>query len=682
MSRKRNKRTKNKRTKKPDGKQRMRAPKKNTAAGVANSNLLQQALQSHQSGNLQLASKLYQQILALDPDNADANNLLGAIANQTGNNQMAVQLIRKAIESNPKQLGAYNNLGVVLAELGRPEEAIENYQKALSLKQDYPEAHNNYGNALSDLGRPNEAAACYRKAISFKPNYVEAHNNLGNTLRVLGDHEKAVVSYRKAININPAFFEAYNGLGIALGNLGQWNTAIENYQKALTFRPTYAEAQNNLGNAFSAIARQDEAIACYRKVIKDNPNHSEAQNNLGNALKAKGLFEEAIACYRMAISINPSYAEAHKNLGVVLEHYGRLSEAVEHYREAIAIRPDYAEVYRHLTSATAHTAYDDEIQAMEELYGDAAILDEQRMHLCFALGKAYEDMKNYDKSFDFITEANQIKRKTYKYSTSETKELFTRIQKTFSADFFSAHPNMGDNEETPIFILGMPRSGTTLVEQILASHPQVFGAGELNYIGELTNALCPKGKTFPDFLLDLDATAFSRFGADYIRKLREHSAEAKYITDKMPHNFLYIGLIRTVLPKAKIIHCTRAPLDNCLSIYKNYFADAHKYAYDLIELGQYYTLYVDLMKHWQQSFSGFIYDICYEELIADQQEQTRKLLKYCSLPWDEACLRPHEAERNVQTASSTQVRQPIYSSSVQLSKQYGDRLMDLEDTLH
>ncbi len=659
----------------------MRTPKRNSTTNDTNSTLLQQALQSHQSGNLQLASELYQQILASDPDNADANNLLGVIANQTGNNQMAVQLIAKAIKSNPRLLGAYNNIGVALVELGRPEEAIENYQKALSQKQNYPEAHNNYGNALCDLGRPDEAASCYRKAIAFKPNYAEAHNNLGNALRALGEHEKAITSYRKAININPSFCEAYNGLGIALANLGQWNAAIENYQKSLSFRPTYAEAQNNLGNAFNAIAQLDEAIACYRKVIKANPNHSEAQNNLGNTLKAKGLVEEAIACYRMAISITPSYAEAHKNLGVALEHSGILSEAIEHYREAIAIKPDYAEAYRHLSSATLHTAYDDDIQTMEGLYRDAAILDEQRMHLCFALGKAYEDMKDYDKSFDFITEANQIKRKTYNYSTSETKELFTRIKETFSADFFSAHHSMGDDDKTPIFILGMPRSGTTLVEQIVASHPQVFGAGELNYMGELANALCPKGSAFPDFSLDLDATALSRIGADYIKKLREHSVEAEFITDKMPHNFLYIGLIRTALPKAKIIHCNRDPVDNCLSIYKNYFADAHKYAYNLVELGEYYQLYIDLMKHWQQIFSGFIYDIHYEELITDQQGQTRGLLEYCGLPWDEACLRFHKTERSVQTASSVQVRQPIYSSSVRLSKQYGDRLTELEDIL-
>lgn len=681
MSNKRNKGTRNKRTNGSGGGRRPRAPGRNAAVGGVDSGLLQQALQYHQSGNLQLASQLYQQILASDPDHADANNLLGVIANQTGNNPLAVQLIARAIRSNPKQINAYNNLGVVLMEMGRPEEAVENYRKALSLKQNYPEAQNNCGIALYDLGRVAEAVACYRIAIAQRPNYAEAHNNLGNALRALGEYEKSVASYRKAISITPSFFEAYNGLGIALGHLGQWDAAIENYQQSLRFRPTYVEALNNLGNAFSALARYDEAIASYRGVIKNNPGHAEAHNNLGNALKAKGRSDEAAACYRSAISLAPSYTEAYKNLGVVLEHSGRLDDAIEQYRKAILLRPDYAEAYRHLSSAVLHTAYDDDIRMMERLYRDAAIQDEQRMHLCFALGKAYEDIGDYGRSFDFFTEANRIKRMTYTYTTADSEGFFARIQETFSTDFISDHMDMGVDDATPIFILGMPRSGTTLVEQILASHPVVCGAGELNYIAELAAALCPAGSTFPDLSPDLDADALSGLGADYLKRLREHAAEAMYITDKMPHNFLYIGLIKVALPNARIIHCRRDPLDNCLSIYKNYFADTHRYAYELTELGRYYRLYADLMQHWQQCFPGCIYDISYEALVAEQHEQTRRLLEYCGLPWDGACLRFHETERGVQTASSAQVRRPIYSDSVRLSERYGDRLSGLKELL-
>jgi tetratricopeptide (TPR) repeat protein len=570
------------------------------------------------------------------------------IAHQTGDNQRAVQLITRAVNSNPKLISAYNNLGVALAELGQAEDAIDVYQKALSLKQNYPEAHNNCGNALCDLGRNVEAVSCYRKAVALKPNYTEAHNNLGNALRALGEHHKAVTSYRNAIKINPSFMEAYSGLGMAYSSLGQW----------------------------------DEAAACFKRVIQNTPHHAEAQNNLGNALKAKGRVEEAIASYRSAISINPSYAEAYKNLGVALEHSGNLSEAKHCYREAISIQPSYAEAYRHLSSAKRHTEHDDDIQVMEQLFADGSISDEQCMHLGFALGKAFEDLKDYAKSFDYISEANRIKRKTYDYSTSEARDYFTRVKEVFSPEFFSAHREVGVSDETPIFILGMPRSGTTLVEQIIASHPQVFGAGELGYMGQLARALCPKGSIFPDISSALDGEDFSKLGAEYLEKLREHSTDAIYITDKMPHNFLYIGVIVTALPNARIIHCNRDPLDTCLSIYKNYFADAHKYAYDLVELGEYYLLYSDLMQHWQENLPGVIYDIDYEKLISDQEDQTRKLLEQCGLPWDDSCLKFHKTERSVQTASSSQVRQPIYSRSVRLSERYGARLEELRGVLY
>lgn len=643
MSRKRNKKSKNKRTANPAG-----GGKKRVAhVSDLNFKLLQQAVQSHQSGNLQLASELYQQILADDPNHADANNLLGVIAHQAGNNQMAVQLITRALNSNPKLLSAYNNLGIALAQLGRAEDAIGVYKKALSQKQNYPEVHNNCGNALHDLGRNDEAVACYRKAIALKQNYTEAHNNLGNALRSLREYEKAVVSYRNAIKINASFLEAYGGLGMAYANLGQW----------------------------------DEAAACYQKIIKNNPNNAEAHNNLGNALKAKGQVEEAVTCYRSAISIKPSYAEAHKNLGVALEHNGCLGEAKESYGEAIALKPDYAEAHRHLSSITRHTELDDTIVGMERLFQDRSNVDEQRMHLGFALGKAFEDLEEYTKSFDYIAEANRIMRETYDYSTSETREYFARIKEVFSPEFLEAHGEVGSSDVTPIFILGMPRSGTSLVEQIIASHSKVFGAGELSYMGKLAKTLCRKGSVYPEISSSVSAEDFKMVGVDYIGKLREHSKDAKHITDKMPHNFLYIGLIRVALPNAKIIHCNRDPLDTCLSIYKNYFADAHKYAYNLIELGEYYKLYLDLMHYWRKSMPGFICDISYEELIADQEGVTAKLLEQCGLPWDESCLSFHKSERSVQTASSSQVRQPIYSSSVKLAERYGDSLVGLKEIL-
>ncbi len=259
------------------------------------------------------------------------------------------------------------------------------------------------------------------------------------------------------------------------------------------------------------------------------------------------------------------------------------------------------------------------------------ISDADRIDLGFALGKVFEDIGNYNKSFDFILEANRLKRGSYEYSIQNDRDLFERIKKTFSPDFFASHHGSGNQDRTPIFILGMPRSGTTLVEQILASHPLVFGAGELTVLVNLANGICTGGTTaqFPECMPDLDVDTFEKMGSDYIEKIREYSNDAEHITDKMPHNFLHVGLIKTILPNAKIIHCMRNPMDTCFSIFKKEFAGTHGYAYDMVELGQYYNLYQDLMAHWEKVLPGFMYTLRYEEMVSDQQKQTKSLLDFC-----------------------------------------------------
>jgi hypothetical protein len=322
---------------------------------------------------------------------------------------------------------------------------------------------------------------------------------------------------------------------------------------------------------------------------------------------------------------------------------------------------------------------------MENLYNNKDDISEaDRKDIGFALGKAFEDLRDYDKSFGFILEANRLKRKSYTYSIQDDHDLFARIKKIFSPDFFAAHEGSGYQDKTPIFILGMPRSGTTLVEQILASHPLVFGAGELTILENLTNAVC-LGKATPEFpqcMLDLDRDALKKMGSGYIEKIRQYSSDALYITDKMPHNFLRLGLIRAILPLAKVVHCVRDPMDTCFSIFKKDFEGRHDYAYDMVELGRYYNLYRDLMAHWEKVLPGFIHTIRYEEIISNQQNRTKSLLDFCGLPWDEACLAFHKTERRVSTASLAQVRQPIYKDSVALWKRYEKHLEPLKKAIY
>jgi len=632
---------------------RSRKKKQVSAQHVSTSrqNTLQQALALHKAGRLQKAELIYRQILQTEPDNPIALHFLGLIAYQVEKNDMAVELIGKAV----------------------------------SLKPDYTEAHYNLGNALLVQGKLEEAAACYRRVLALKSDYIEAYNNLGLTLKEQGKLEEAAACYRQVLALKPDFAEAYNNLGLTLHDQDKFDEAVACYHQALSIQPDFAMAYYNLGITLMDQENPEEAVASYRKAIALKPDFVDAYYNLGIVLEYQGKLVEAVASYQQALILDPNFAEAHNNLGVMLREEGKMDDAIASLRKALSLKPDFAGAYKNLTTIVKYTEVDEDIKAMETLYNKKeGISDEDRIVLGFALGKAYQDLRDYDKSFDFIREANRLKRESYDYSIQLDQDLFARIKQIFTPDFFTAHQSSGHQDRIPFFIVGMPRSGTTLVEQILASHPLVFGAGELKILANITKVVCTKEATslFPECMQELPAEAFERIGKEYIEKIREFSKDAEYITNKLPHNFLRVGLIKTTLPKAKVIHCLREPMDNCFSLFKNDFTAMHEYAYDMIELGRYYNLYQDLMAHWEKVLPGFMYTVKYEELVSDQQNQTRNLLDFCGLPWDEACLAFHKTKRRVSTASLAQVRQPIYKDSVELWRRYEEQLEPLRKTIY
>ncbi|MCP4022881.1 MAG: tetratricopeptide repeat protein [Desulfobacteraceae bacterium] len=645
MAKKNKKNKKRVRSKKKGGFRKARS----TSASI--SKTIQLALQYHQSGDIANAELLYKKILIQDPDNADANHLLGTIAFQAGNNDIALQLIQKAVTIQPEFAQAHASLGTVLNRLNRMDEAIESFKKSLSILPEYAEVHYNLGNTLDRIGKTNKAIACYEKALAITPDFSQAHNNLGVLLKDKGQFDEAVDHYRKAVEIRPDFIEAYNNLGIALSKLN----------------------------------KLDEAIACYEKALKINPGYSDAYYNLGIALEKNNRLHDAIDNFQKAVAVKPDFAQAHHDLGNILKATNQVDEAIESYRNALSIKPDFAEAYRNLSGSIKHVEHNDDISAMEALYFQDGISNEDKMHLGFGLGKAFEDLKAYDESFKFILEANHLKRQSFIYSLSEDQAVFNERKKIFAANFISHYKGAGCFDETPVFIVGMPRSGTTLIEQILASHPLVFGGGEIKALLKLVRQFTwiKSDRDSKFFIPENGVESFKQAGQAYISEIRELSKNKKHIIDKMPHNFMNIGLIKSMLPNAKLIHCLRDPMDTCFSIFKNFFHDkGHKYAYSMEELGQYYNLYSDLMEHWRSSLPGSFYEIRYEDLVSDQENQTHKLLEYCGLPWDDSCLTFFKTRRAVRTASSLQVRQPIYKDSVRLWKQYKTQLEPLWKTLN
>ena len=485
-----------------------------------------------------------------------------------------------------------------------------------------------------------------KKYINLYPDNPTLYNILGTILTAQNKIKETHLCYKKILKINPDFVETYNNYGIALKQFGQLKEAIIYFKKALKLKPNFIEARFNLAVTYKVSAKYEEAIKNYKEVLKNKPDVAQAYNNLGIIFNILAKFQDANSNYLKALEINPNLSESHMHLSYITK---------------------YTKGHKH-------------IQEMEKAISITNINDTQRMYLSFGLGKAFNDIENYKKAFEYFDKGNSIRKKQLKYSIDTDNLLFRNLKNIFQKNLFNKFKNTGNSDKTPIFVVGMPRSSTTLVEQILSSHSDIHGSGELTYFKDLVKKYFSSNNTihFSKKIINYNPLKFERIGSNYIQKIKKLSTNNLYIIDKMPLNFLWIGLIRLTLPNAKIIHCIRDPKDTCLSIFKSYFGQSgNGYAYDLIDLGQYYNLYLDLMRHWHSTLPNYIYDLSYEELIKNQKKETQKLLNFCGLGWDESCMKFYTNSRPVTTASSTQVREPIYKKSIDLWKHYKEDLKPL-----
>lgn len=639
--------------------------------------IFQQALAYHQAGQLPQARTLYQKVLKVHPRHADAIRLLGAVAYQRGELADAERLIRKALEIKPDFPEAYSGLGVVLQEQGRIPEAVECLQRAVALKPDFFEAHSNLGLALKAQGHLEEAIACHQRALAINPNYPDAYNNLGVALRDSERPEEAAAAYQRAIALKPGYAEAYNNLGVALKDLGRLDEAAASYQKAIAIRIDYAEAYTNLGMVQKAQGKPVEAVASYRRALALRPDLLEAYLNLAGALKDLRQFDEAVACYKKAIAIKPDYAEAYSGLGSFLRESGKLDEAVAYHEQAFTLKPDCADAYRMWAHCKKCTVDDLPIAArVEALLAKPDVGEKQRCALHYALGKIYDDLKQYDQAFMHYHRANQIDSVNFPFDRAQHSAMIDGLIQTFTPEFFDRYRSFGSPSDVPMLVMGMMRSGTTLVEQIISSHPQVYGAGELSVCEQVAALLKP------DVPHALTQEKLRNMAESYLNFLRVFSPDAPHIIDKLPLNFLNLGYFHLLFPQGRMIHCMRNPVDTCLSIYFHKFGGYHPYAYDLENLAFYYREYLRLMQHWRSVLPpGIFMEVQYEELVADQEAVSRKLIAFCGLEWDERCLEFYKNERPVSTASSWQVRQPIYTSSTARWKRYEPYLGPLAQLL-
>ncbi|MHA6641730.1 tetratricopeptide repeat-containing sulfotransferase family protein [Mesorhizobium sp. A623] len=533
-------------------------------------------------------------------------------------------------------------------------------------------------------GRVQEAEALYRQVLSVKADHAAALHFLGLLLHQGGRSQEGLPLIEKSIRAEPKSPDFLNNLGTVLRDLGHGQPALEHFRKAVALKPDHGAGRDNLGFLQKDMGQFLAAEETFRGTMGRNPFYMRARVGLAETLQELGRLGEAIAVFREALSIRPNDAEVLHGLGVGLMEKGDLTEAAEMLRRALAVAPKQAKSWLMLSQVSRQREADAELAAVQALHGQVETGSFDRMQLSFGLGKRNDDLKAYERAFDYFAEANTIRRKGIAYDGDRTRAEFAAMKKTFDAAFFEKHQPSAISDDTPIFVVGMPRSGTTLVEQIIASHPQVFGAGELTILKTAVGKGFPldmKGG-FPAGIRDLPDKVFSNAGQDYLDMLHKRYPGYRHVTDKMPGNFLLIGFLHLMLPKARIVHCARNPVATCLSIYKTFFrGDGHLYSYDLGELADFHNIYADMMAHWHAVLPGVVHDVRYEDFVADQEGQTRALIAYLGLPWSDACLNFHESDRAVRTASAAQVRQPMYQGSVDLWKRYGDKLKPLIDRL-
>lgn len=514
-----------------------------------------------------------------------------------------------------------------------------------------------------------------------RPLIAEAVNHL-----TAGRASDAGKCLHKALRLEAEHSDALHLLGLVEKQLGNDTKAIALIERALVFAPGHPVFHNNLGNLLLDRGNTKAAIQHYERAALSDPNYAEARYNLSIVLERVGLAEQALERYRQAVKINPNYHQAHHNLGTTLESLGQMEGALSAYRTALSVSPGYAKAHYRIALASPHTLNDRETQAMERLLPQVDPGSDAAVHLHFGLAKAYDDIDRPDDAFAQWSMGNKAKRASYDYDVGNAVQLHEQIVATFSNEFFEAWSHIGSvgsDDSAPIFVVGMPRSGTTLVEQILASHSRVSGAGELPYMSDIVRDMSPNSNSvpYPEVIVGLSDTDVWLAAEEYLRRLHLRAPGANRIVDKMPGNFLYIGMIKLMVPNARIIHCVRNPAATCFSCYTHLFNAPQRFTYDLTELGTYYRSYRRLMAHWYRVLPGYIHDFHYEKLVTDQESETRRLLDFCELEWDEACLSFHETQRPVRTASATQVRQPLYTSALTDWRRYEEHLVPLLETL-
>ncbi len=625
-------------------------------------------------GDAEGAVALCRETLVRSPDNIDLLTLLGASLNALRHSDVALEPLQRALEIAPGFARAHEEIGRSLLMLRRVDEAISHLEQALVLSPGMESVERSLAQALLLAGRGEDADRVIGEGFARSPQR--------KILLAAAEHQRAgrfresEPLLRKVLAVEADDVNAMRMLARVAEEARHLDEAERLLRRAVELKPGFDDARLNLARVLKENDQLEEAVNCTAQATLVNPRNPLAHYLHGSMLALMRRYEDAIDAYRESIRLRAHNPAAWVGLGNLLKTLGRQEESIEAYREALRLRPGFGEVWWSLANLKTFRFSDAELAAMEQGLEDTAEDDDDRVHFLFALGKAAEDRGDFKAAFARYDEANSSQRMRLMYDPVDTEVKHERIRDTFSTEVLAARVTPPADEAVPIFIVGLPRSGSTLLEQILASHPLVDGTAELpdlaRVIAEIS--LCQAGMRYPEAVTRLDTSELHELGLMYLQRTRRHRSGKPFFTDKMPNNFSSIGLIHLILPQARIIDARRHPLDSLLGCYKQHFALGQSFTYDLVELGEFYLEYRRIMEHWHAVLPGRVLELRYENIVREQEDMTRRLLDYCGLPWDPRCLRFHETERAVHTASSEQVRQPLYDSSVNHWRNFREQL--------
>ena len=669
------------------------------------------------------AERVCRQILAARPGNADAQNILGVTLAANGQFDEAVAALKRATKLNPEAASYFANLGEVLRQAGRLEDAEKALDQAIKLDANNSQALNNLGIIRYEQRKFGEAVDYYRRALAARPNMAEALNNLGNALRLTGDIEGALHAYQDALVQRVSYPEAYNNLGTLLQQDRKFEEAEHALRKAIQQNPRYMEAHNNLAALLFAQKNDIEALRILadalkiqpnnvqtllitakiqlrrnnfqaaeqatRRVIQQEPENPEANTLLGQVLHETDRYDEAITVLETALKGAPNSPEALNFYGVALKSVGRLDEAREHILKALKLNDGMYGAYANLNDLVdfSEGIGEELFNRMDAIFESVKNpLADPFLALHYAYAKALDDRGQHEKALEHYIIGGKMKRAQLDYKEDETFGFFDSIRKLFPKEVFENRKFEGLDDDRMVFIVGMPRSGSTLVEQILSSHPDIYGAGEVKYLSRSLGLLrdrFPSVPKYPEMIEKITGPQLKIVAESYQQAIKTGAGKAKRITDKLLTNYFFLGLINLLFPKAHVIHTQRDPVDTCLSGFTKLFKDDMPHSYDLGELGRYYGKYMELMKHWDEVLpKGFLTTVVYEDVVADTEKEAKRLIEFLGLPWDPKCVDFHKSDRPVKTASVAQVRKPIYKTSVKRWKKYGDGLQPLADAIY